>query len=90
MKLSVIYKYPWHEGRMKQIDLPKGSFLLAVQNQRNVLTLWFLQPVEEVENETRTFIRRLTGENHVVPEGAKFIDTVQFDEGFLVYHIFEV
>ena len=69
------------------VQMPKGTRVLSVANQREKLCLWALvEP--NAEREDRTFTILGTGHRHEGDPG-KHIGTAQFDSGMLVLHVFD-
>lgn len=88
--MQIIFKYPWQEGVIRQLELPKGAKLLTIQVQRGHPMMWFEQEDESVDLEQRTFIMRVTGTAYNKPTNEVYVATIQLDEGAFVGHIFEL
>lgn len=68
------------------ISLPKGSEILTIQNQRERPCLWAkVDPT--AKEESRVIKTREAG--HYADNLGRFISTVQFKNGSLVFHFFE-
>ena len=74
------------------IEVPEGSHVLKVGNQYETMAFWYLCDEEEEKKERKWF--RITGTGHRVHKDNGFlfdyIDTVQFNDGRLVLHVFEI
>ena len=91
MKNRKVLKYTLGFGDYQSIDMPKGSEILKVDNQLEVLCVWaIVNPSVEVM-ERRRF--EVYGTGHFIEEGRdverKYLNTVQFEKGRLVFHVFE-
>lgn len=70
------------------IEMPLDSEILSIQNQHGKMVIWALtEPSKPVE--VRTFVKVLTGFEMNEPS-ARYIGTVQFDNGLFVNHLFEI
>jgi hypothetical protein len=89
----VIWKYVM-KSRDLIVEMPKGAQILSCQMQDNLPSIWIMARDERVPKEpkeTRRFISIETGNETGIPvKKLSFIDTIQFDGGRLVYHVFEV
>lgn len=81
----MIYKYMLNTCGSQIVDMPKGSVVLSVQNQREELVLWADVPFGPTER--RKFVAIPTGMPS--PFGT-YLGTVQFDGGNYVVHVYEV
>lgn len=91
MKNRKVLKYTLGFGDYQSIDMPKGSEILKVDNLREVLCVWaIVNPFEEVM-ERRRF--EVCGTDHFIEDKSdrerKYLNTVQFQKGRLVFHVFE-
>jgi hypothetical protein len=72
--------------------LPVGSQILAVGNQYETMAFWYLFNESEKKKQSRHF--RIAGTGHTVnlTDGFTFehLGTVQFNDGRLVLHVFEI
>jgi hypothetical protein len=85
--MKTIFKYDLPIQSNAQLLLPAGAQILSVQSQRGSLCLWAL-----VETEAKLVERRFAvfGTGHKIPaDRMTFLGTAQFDEGALVFHVFE-
>ena len=88
---KVIWKYPLEVTDYQELELPKGAKILSVGESRDgELALWALIPHGPLEKEKRKF--RIAGTGHFITpsETQNFIGTVITNDGFLVWHIFEI
>lgn len=85
--MKVIYKYKLEAGLTK-ISLPKNAQFLSVQAQLGSIVLWFECDASPSEFEEREFIPIPTGAEYQNYH-RKFLGTVQFGNGSLIFHIFE-
>jgi hypothetical protein len=91
--MKKVYKYVlpkafWDEG--VKVTMPRGAELLSCQVQHGEITIWALVDLTE-DDVVRTF--RVFGTGHDVPDALTFhhyVGTVQFMNGQLVFHVFEV
>lgn len=73
-------------------QLPLGSVIRHVGEQRGSITLWFetdfdlMDRTDDAALETRRFLIRGTG--HPIPDGATYLGTVPMAS--FVWHVFEV
>ena len=74
---------------MVSFSMPTDSKVLSAQNQGNRLTLWVETDLDKPEVD-RYFL--VSGTGQAIKENIKlrFINTVQFFDGSLVLHVFEV
>lgn len=85
--MAEIHKYIIDYDRT-DIEMPLDSEILSVQNKHGRMVIWALtEPSKPVE--VRTFIKVLTGFEMNEPT-ARYIGTVQFDDGNYVNHLFEI
>lgn len=84
-----IYKYPLEPIELQHITMPSGSEILSVQVQGRVGCLWALVDDKSESVETRTIRTYATGQP-CDESNLNFIDTIQFQGGALVFHVFEV
>jgi hypothetical protein len=81
-----IYKYKIEPEKTK-LELPRGAEILSANVKGDDAYIWALVD-PDVPLTDRVIGAYATGYSNV-PVGAKFIDTVHFQNG-LVFHIFEV
>ena len=71
------------------IEMPRGAKVLSVGNQNGKLAIWAEVDTDySHRTETRRF--RVAGTGHPLNETCRFIGTVQFESGSLVFHIYEM
>jgi hypothetical protein len=72
------------------VELPMGSKILTIQVQGNHPMIWAEVDLSAFMNEKRKFMILNTGA--VIPEDKKlaYISTVQFNNGALIFHVYEV
>lgn len=92
--MRVIWKFPLAITDEQEIDMPDGAIILAVQTQWGGpeqgarAFLWALC-TPDAPNRTRKI--RIAGTGHPIDEpDLHYINTIQFDGGALVFHVFEV
>lgn len=86
--VTTIYKYTLKPTEMQDIELPIDAEILTVQAQKDEVCIWVkLDP--DKPKVYRTFAVFGTGWNIVSNANLKYIGTVQFLNGDLVYHVFE-
>ena len=84
----MIYKYLLGLGENQTIQIPYGSEILSAQAQNGELCIWAnITPGYTIKRKIRVYA---IGEPHVPGEKTRFIDTVQFNKGTFVVHVFEV
>jgi len=83
--MNTIYKFEL-DASLKTLNLPQGAELLSIQMQHGMPQLWAkvdpARPTEEIKIQAIG-----TGHNC---NGGEFIDTVQKNDGTLVFHFFRV
>lgn len=87
--MRTVYKYPAHAG-LFDLTLPKGAELLCVAIQHGVPQMWALVD-DEAPTEKRSFCGIGTGVE--IPKQWKvlsYIGTFQLNNGYLVFHVFEL
>lgn len=87
-----IFKYGLNISQSQMIELPKGAEIVTVQSQRGEPVLWAM--VDFPFTETHYVIIEMYGtgqtiDNDVVGERS-YISTIQFKDGDLVLHVFEL
>lgn len=96
---AAIWKYSYMVDksycRTIEFEMPKGAQILSVQNQRGEICIWALVGVK-APKVTRRFLDIGTG-HEVHPDDfldtgrvRKYIGTVQFFDGLLVRHFFDL
>lgn len=89
---AIVYKYTIHPGLGTTIKLPKGARVLSADVQHDEVRIWALCDGLVAETEDRLFLALPTGVGAaLLPEmELKFINTVLFPGGHLVFHVFEL
>jgi hypothetical protein len=82
-----IHKFELKIADYCSIQMPVGAKVLTVANQRNHLCIWAEVHVD-AGMETRRFAIRGTG-HHMQGDEGRFIGSVMFRDGDLVFHVFE-
>lgn len=70
------------------VDLPKGSKIISVANQRETLCFWALVDTNETEIEKVIFEVKMTGEIIDNFKNLLHLGTVLMQNGDLVVHVF--
>lgn len=80
-----IYKYPLNFPNTT-LEVPRGSRVLTVQVQRGVPCVWIeCDPDAEL---TRLSLQ-VFGTGHAVPDGLRYVSTIQEADGALVWHFYQ-
>lgn len=84
--MHTIWKYTLQPHT--ELNMPKNAEILTVGTQGKDIVLW-VKVNPEAPKETRTFMGFGTG--HDIPDklSLTYIGTVSFNDGSLVFHIFE-
>jgi len=90
--MKAIHKYllsnPTEEGAIK-INLPFEAEILTIQEQHGAVYLWALVDTENVPYKER--IIKIVGTGHATNfTNAKYITTLQFRQGHLIFHFFDM
>jgi len=84
---DVVYKYDISADDRQNIELPKGSAILRIDEQHNGLKLWALHDAETEDKEDWQI--RLAGTGHAIQTGdLKFINTFFMQDKAFVFHAF--
>ena len=81
-----IYKYPLKVEPWQQVEMPAGSKILFVGDQRGTPTLWADVDTANDTSATRCFA--IIGTGHSVPDKAEYIGTANCGE--FVWHVYEI
>ena len=85
-----IYKYTLKVTNTQEIEMPKSSRILSVQDQNGEINIWAVV-WPHMEPEKRTF--EIFGTGHALQQDAEhqrtYIGTVITKNGHIVWHIFE-
>lgn len=88
--MNTIHKYQLHITDEQSITMPVGAEILTVQNQQETLCIWAIVDDEKQEKELRHFVIRGTGHKlYETINPHKYLGSVQFRGGELVWHVFE-
>ena len=82
--MKTIWKYTLNPAT--SIEMPIGSQLLSVHEQKSEICLWALVDPER-DMEVRHF--RVFGTGHKIPDKQAFIGSGLLNNGSLVFHVFE-
>jgi hypothetical protein len=86
--MKTIWKFPVFGPRRYTTRMPAGAEILSVQEQGDDVQMWALVDPSQPD-EPRTFQGFGTG-HPVDAVIVKYLDTLQFDGGDLIFHFFEV
>jgi hypothetical protein len=84
----VVHKYKLKDHGWTQLMIPWNAKVLKVGNQCGSLMLWAIVTEDSDTFEIRAFRSIMTGESFQYGD-AKYIDTVLFNNGDSVVHVFE-
>lgn len=88
--MKTIYKYMLKDHGVVDVEMPAGARILTAKAQGMHVWVWAIVETDTQENETRRFAVLKTGaEIDLETEVMTHVESVQFDDGGLVYHIFE-
>jgi len=88
--MNTIYKYKLKQQELQYVELPLGAKILTAQGLGVHVWVWALVEAEQKKKERRWIAMYKTGEPiQVKIEELVFLNTVQFEDGALVLHIFE-
>lgn len=87
---KVVHKFTLLIKDEQTIKMPVGTEILSIQNQHDSLCIWALVDTQQSQFQLRTFRIYGTGHPIEVMNGHDYIGSVQFDGGFLVWHVFEI
>lgn len=86
--MQTIYKYQLSLQNEQALKLPLGAKILSVDNQNEQLVLWALvDPNQKIQTKTIIMVF-VTGQEVVLFETTKFLNTVLFENGRLIFHVF--
>jgi hypothetical protein len=87
--MKTIYKYPLSITDYQTVKMPVRSKILTVQVQSGHLFLWAM--INSCEGNMAEYPVWIFGTGHEItePEATiRYVSTVQFDSGHLVFHVF--
>lgn len=86
--IRTIHKYPIAIHDSKSVPMPRGAKIICCQAQFGQLSLW--AEVDPSAPYEPVFIE-VFGTGHPMPEADRtYIGTVQMDEGFLIWHVYQL
>lgn len=85
--MKSIYKYTLFAGGIS-ITLPKNAEVLSAMSQNHNIVIYALVDIKEKETFELEYFVYGTGNFFESKEGFKFLNTVQFIEDGLVFHVF--
>jgi hypothetical protein len=84
--MRTIHKQALHTIDVQQIEIPKGSTILTVREQHNIICIWYLCGTER-ELEYKTIY--IVGTGHPLSDKAKtYLGTAILHDGQLVFHVY--
>lgn len=90
-KMKQIFKYKLQITDLQRLDLPIDATILTAQVQKEELFIWVLVTPDAPKQYKKI---RIIGTGHPIPDEpiskVRYINTVQFYGGDLVWHVFEV
>jgi hypothetical protein len=89
--MKTIYKYTAPITDLITLELPLGSKILSIQNQKEQFTFWVEVELDEKEVLEHHFV--VYGTGHPINDHAvqlKYLATVQFNAGMLVFHVYGI
>ena len=88
--MKTIYKYKVRQVEMVEVEMPVGARILTAQAQGMHIWIWAIVDTEVKDQEIRKLAVLKTGQEVTMDTDAMVhLGSVQFDEGGLVYHVFE-
>ena len=90
--MNTVYKYKIKKSEHQLVEKPMGARIVAAQSLGENIWLWGLVDTDEKRKEKRNIVVLKTGQDISIahPDRLLHLGTVQFDEGALVYHVFEL
>jgi hypothetical protein len=85
-----IYKYKLENASTQRIPMPEGAQILCAQVQNGGICIWALVDPDAPGKQERTIHVYGTGWDIGRTELLRHIDTIQFENGALIFHVFEV
>jgi len=87
--MNAIWKYEVEVTDEQNIDMPVGSNIISAQVQDDKICLWV--EVDTDEKDVKDVVIEIFGTGNKISDTSKerrFIDTVQFHGGALVFHVY--
>ena len=82
-----IYKYILRMEETQLLEVPRGSKILSVAEQRNKIAIYALVDIKQKRFDYYKFFIKPTGQDVNVND-CEFLGTVKMYEGDLMFHIF--
>ena len=87
--MEAIWKFQIEVTGEQILSVPKGTKLIACQNQQETIQMWGIVNPDEKGTERRHIRMYTTGQHYEKIEG-KYLTSVQLRGGNFVAHLFEV
>jgi len=86
--MKKVFKYQLKFEDYIQIEVPNDYKILSASIQHGIPCIWILV---DPNNISVTLNLRMAGTGHPISdEIVRFIDTIELDNGSLIFHIFEI
>jgi len=87
--MKTIFKYILKVEDYQELELPKGSVVLSVEEQREEIVLYALVENTSEGKDTYDIIIHGTGHNAGdIKSDDRFLGTVKMHDGLLMFHVF--
>lgn len=86
--MKTIHKFPFKVDDRVTIEMPDGALVLCAQSQRNVPCIFAMVDTDRPKTK-RHFSFYGTGHEDRGADRRDYVGTVQTNDGYLVWHIFE-
>jgi hypothetical protein len=88
--MKTIYKYKLKLAEVVEVEMPTDARVLTAQTQGVHVWIWAIIDTDPRDKEKRRFAVLKTGQQiGLNTDVLTHVGSVQFDEGGLVYHVFE-
>lgn len=88
--MKTIYKYKLKLAEVVDVEMPRNARVLTAQAQGAHIWIWAIIETSPKETENRRFAVLKTGQQiELNTDVLTHVGSAQFDEGGLVYHVFE-
>ena len=84
----ILNPYELDKDSRLNLELPMGSVVLSVAEQRGKMVLYALVDDSETAKENNIIYIHGTGHNTEVSHFSRFLGTVKLEDGALMFHIF--